>query len=83
VKSLYAFRSWHSKGTKWTLYSAHRSDKLRRKVEYHDESGRAQQTFYLSNANNGQKSLMLPITKEACRKVDGSRIVLDDRHVAG
>jgi hypothetical protein len=31
-----AFRSYRSKGTKQTLYSAHRSDKLRRKVEQHD-----------------------------------------------
>jgi hypothetical protein len=31
-----AFRSERSKGTKRTLYSAHRSDKLRRKVEHHD-----------------------------------------------
>jgi hypothetical protein len=28
-----AFRSKHSKGTKRTLYSAHRRNKLRRKVE--------------------------------------------------
>ena len=35
----------------------------------HDESGRAQQCCWLLNANNGQKSIKLPITKEACRKV--------------
>jgi hypothetical protein len=31
-----AFRSKRSKGTKQTLYLAHQSDKLRRKVERHD-----------------------------------------------
>jgi hypothetical protein len=56
---------------KQTLYSAHRSDKLRRKVECHDESRKAQLTFELSNANNGQKLAKLPITKEACRKIGG------------
>jgi hypothetical protein len=38
-------------------------------VTLHDESGRAQLTFLLSIANNGQKLLMLPIPKEACQKL--------------
>jgi hypothetical protein len=29
-------QSYRSKGTKQTLYSAHRSDKLQRKVKHHD-----------------------------------------------
>ncbi len=65
------FQSQHSKGTKQTLYSAHQSKKLRRKVECHDESGRTQPTFQLLNANNGHKLQKLPITKEACQKVGG------------
>ena len=40
-----AFQSLRSKGTKRTLYSAQQSNKLRRKVERHDESQRAQLTF--------------------------------------
>ena len=51
------------------LYSAHQSNKLRRQVECHDESGRTQLTFWLSNANNRQKSLKLSITTEDCQKV--------------
>ncbi len=39
------FRSWRSKITKRTLYSAHQSNKLCRKVERHDESGRTQLPF--------------------------------------
>ena len=63
VKSL--FQSWRSKCTKRTLYSAHRRDKWRRKFKHHDLSRRSQQSFQLSNANTGQKSLMLLITKDA------------------
>ena len=47
----------------------HRCRKLRKIVTLHDESGRAKLTFQLSNANNGQKLLKLPIPKEACQKV--------------
>ncbi len=64
-----SFRSQRSKGTKRTLYSRHRCRKLHKIVTLHDESGRAQLTFQLSNANNGQKSLKLPIPKEACQKL--------------
>jgi hypothetical protein len=39
---------------KLTLYSAHQSNKGRRKANCHDWSLRAQQFFLLSNASNGQ-----------------------------
>ena len=57
------------KVTKQTLYSAHRSNKLRRNVESHGSSRRDQLSFQPSNIDNGQKLVKLPITMKLVKKL--------------
>jgi len=65
------FQSYCSKGTIWTLYSAHQSNKLHRNVKLDNLSWRAHQFFKLSKANSGQKLVKLRKRREGSAKFNG------------